>query len=192
MPVKAVASIYQLKVTLVETKPPIWRRIVVPSDIRLGELHVVLQVVMGWSNYYPHQFVFGGVRYGLQDDFCVQGEVENENIYKLNQLLKSEHETMTYEYDFTDSWQHAVVLQTVLPDDEEQTIPRCIDGQRACPPERCGGVSGYQDILDALKDQQDPEYEKIVEVVGRAFNPEGFDVDEVNSELSGYLGSQSR
>lgn len=188
MSVRPAKSTYQLKVTLVGIKPPIWRRILIPSNIRLSELHRVLQVVMGWENYHLHQFVSGGVMYGTHEgDFSLEMDVENEAKYKLNQLLESEKEAMKYEYDFGDSWEHKIVLEKILPYGKDQQLPRCIKGKRACPPEDCGGVWGYQEMLDLLKHPEDPEYEERMEWLGGDFDPEAFDVEEINERLVGYF-----
>ena len=190
MPVKAVKSIYQLKVTLVGTKPPIWRRIVVPSDIRLDTLHMVLQIVMGWENCHLHQFDAGGLTYGAHEDefgLDMDMDVEDENTCKLHQLLKTAKDTMKYEYDFGDSWEHKIVLEKILPHDKAQQLPRCAAGKRSCPPEDCGGVWGYEEMLESLKHPEDPEYEERMEWLGGEFDPEEFDVDGVNLQLIGYF-----
>ena len=190
MQVKAVRSIYQLKVTLVGTKPPIWRRIVVPSDIRLDTLHMVLQIVMGWENCHLHQFDAGGLTYGAHEDefgLDMDMDVEDENTCKLHQLLKTAKDTMKYEYDFGDSWEHKIVLEKILPHDKAQQLPRCVAGKRSCPPEDCGGVWGYEEMLELLKHPEDPEYEERMEWLGGEFDPEEFDVDGVNLQLIGYF-----
>ena len=188
MPVKQLRNIYQLKVTLNGAKPPIWRRILVPSDIQLGKLHIVLQVAMGWTNSHLHQFVSGSTPYGIQDDeFSFEMEVEDENKYKLNQLLKSEKEAIKYEYDFGDGWEHKIVLEKILPHENDKQLPRCIKGKRACPPEDCGGVWGYQGLLDILKDPEHPEYEDMVEWLGDEFDSEAFNINETNEMLAEYV-----
>ncbi len=104
MPEKPLRSTYQLKVTLNGAKPPIWRIILVPSDVQLGKLHIVLQIAMGWENSHLHQFISGGISYGIQDDeFSFEIEIEDENEYRLIELLKSEKEAIRYEYVFGDS-----------------------------------------------------------------------------------------
>jgi len=188
MPVNPSRSTYQLKVTLNDAKPPIWRRILVPSDIQLGELHVAIQIAMGWENSHLHQFVSGDIYYGVQDDeFSFDMEVEDEYEYKLNELLKSEKEIIKYEYDFGDSWEHKVVLEKILPYENDKQLPRCIKGKRACPPEDCGGIWGYEELLGVLKDPEDPEYEDTVEWLGDDFDSEAFDIDETNEMLAEYF-----
>lgn len=188
MPTTAVKRIYQLKVTLHRTKPPIWRRILVPSDIRLSELHMILQIVMGWENAHLHQFVAEGVTYGSHDEgLDMDMDVENEDAYELHQILKKEKKLITYEYDFGDSWVHHVMLEKIVPFDKDCQLPRCIAGKRACPPEDCGGIWGYQEILDTLKHPEDPEYEETLEWLGGGFDPEKFDLGGANLELIEYF-----
>ena len=187
MPVKPLRNSYQLKVTLSGAKPPIWRRILVPSDIQLGKLHLVLQVAMGWTNSHLHQFIAGSTLYGIQDDeFSSEMEVEDESKYRLDQLLKSEKETINYEYDFGDGWEHKIVLEKILPYNQDKRLPCCIKAKRACPPEDCGGIWGYQELLDIIRDPDHPEYEDMVEWLDGEFDPEKFDIDVINEILATY------
>lgn len=178
---KTTRRIYQLKVTLKGSKPPIWRRILVPSDIRLDELHLVLQTAMGWLNCHLHQFIADNVIYGLaDDDFALDFDVEDEARYRLSDLLRTEKHSLIYQYDFGDGWEHKVVLEKILPDDSKQPLPICLKGSRACPPEDCGGIWGYAQLLETLKNPADPEYEDMVEWLGGEFDSEAFDVKSVN------------
>ena len=188
MAVKSLRSMYQLKVTLIGAKPPIWRRILVPSDMYLGKLHIVLQLAMGWTDSHLHQFVSDNTFFGIQDDdFSLEMDVEDENKYKLNQLLKSEKDSIKYEYDFGDGWEHKIVLEKILPMENEKFSPRCIKGKRACPPEDCGGIWGYQELLDILKEPDHPEYEDMLEWLGGEFDSETFNIEETNKMLSEYV-----
>ena len=181
-------NIYQLKVVLNGVKPPIWRRILVPGDIELGSLHLVLQLVMGWTNSHLHQFISGRTFYGIKDDeFSFGLEVKDENKYTLNELLGSEKETIVYEYDFGDSWEHKIILEKILPYEKDKKLPLCIKGKRAYPPEDCGGIWGYQELLNTLSDPENPEYEEMLEWLGGGFDPEAFDIAETNEQLSAYF-----
>lgn len=188
MPITPLRNMYQLKVTLIGSKPPIWRRVLVPSNIALGKLHLVLQISMGWTNSHLHQFISNGVFYGIQDDDSgFDMEVENEDKYILNQLLRSEKEAINYEYDFGDGWEHKILLENILPFDKDNQSPSCIKGKRACPPEDCGGIWGYQELLDTLNDPKHPEYESMLEWLGGEFDLEAFDIDEINKMLIEYV-----
>ena len=189
MNVKKLQSIYQLKVTLNGSKPPIWRRILAPSNINLASFHVVLQIVMGWSDSHLHQFISGSTMYGIPDDESGGDygfEINNENEYNLSQLLRKEKDSLIYEYDFGDGWEHKIILEKVLPHDTSLDVPRCIKGKRTCPPEDCGGIWGYQDLIEIINDTSHPEHEEMLEWLGGDFDPEYFDVNETNEILSEY------
>ncbi len=175
-------SVYQLKITLDGIKPPIWRQILISSHIDLEQLHDVIQEAMGWDDDHLHQFVSGRTGYGLpDDDFGI--ETEDEKKYKVSQILKKEKDKLMYEYDFGDSWEHSVVLEKILSADAEYKLPRCIKGKRACPPEDCGGIWGYKELLDIIQDPSHSEYQETIAWLGEEFDPERFDIDEVNREL---------
>jgi hypothetical protein len=174
--------IYQIKVTLKGSKPPIWRRMQVAGETTLAQLHRILQRVMGWEGYHLYQFVVGGREYG---DPSILEEMEGEDARRvtLATLVRGEKDTFLYEYDFGDSWDHELLIEKVLPFEAGKRYPVCLTGKRACPPEDCGGIWGYAGFLDAIQDPQHPEHEEMLAWVGGEFDPEAFDVDEVNREL---------
>ena len=175
--------IYQLKVTLKGSKPPIWRRIQVSSDTRLGKLHRILQVVMGWTDSHLHQFIVGQTYYGVPDpDFDT--DVRSERTVPLNRVLQEPKDKIVYEYDFGDGWEHEVLLEKVLPPDPATRYPVCLTGKRACPPEDCGGIWGYAEFLEAIMSPDHEEHESMLEWIGGSFDPEEFDVDDVNNSLA--------
>jgi hypothetical protein len=186
MPRKAAAPdrVYQLKITLKDSKPPIWRRVEVADDITLARLHRIIQVAMGWTDSHLHLFSLGRTDYGVPhpDD---GGETRDERRYKLNQLLTAPKQKLSYEYDFGDSWTHEVLLEQVREPEPGATYPRCITGKRACPPEDCGGVWGYAEFVEAIADPEHPEHDELLEWVGGEFDPAAFDVAAVNAELRG-------
>lgn len=173
--------VYQLKVTLLESLPPIWRRIHVPANISLSTLHQVLQEAMGWQDCHLHQFIADGEHYGVPhpDDW---EPIRDERRVRLNALLRAPKDRLDYQYDFGDGWDHRVVLEKVVPG-ETLEHPRCLAGRRACPPEDSGGVWGYEEFLQAIGDPGHPEHETYVEWIGGEFDPAAFDVGEVNERL---------
>ena len=176
--------IYQIKVTLNDSKPPIWRRILVPINITLGELHHILQAVMGWEDYHLHQFIVGGTYYGvLHPDYDDYLEMRDESQVRLNQIIAGEGFKFRYEYDFGDGWLHNLLMEKILPPEPGQQYPLCIKGKRACPPEDVGGIWGYYGFLEAIRDPGHPEHEEYLEWVGGEFDPEAFDLDVVNEVL---------
>lgn len=181
----AEASIYQVRVTLQELEPLLWRRFLVRSDVTLAKLHHVLQVVMGWTDSHLHQFIVGERAYGVPDpDYGDDMVMHDERRPRLSQVAPGQGAEFHYEYDFGDSWQHHLVVERVLPPDPGLRHARCLAGERACPPEDVGGVWGYAEFLEALHDPSHPEHDEYLEWIGGEFDPEAFDVDEVNEILS--------
>lgn len=175
-------AVYQFKVTLKHIHPPIWRRFQVTSDVTFYRLHLVLQAVMGWENCHLYQFVIQGIRSGDPDPEYELSDVNAKRV-RLQQVLTRSKMKFLYEYDFGDSWQHEVVLEKVLPPAESVRYPVCLAGARACPPEDCGGVAGYERLLENLRNPEHERYEEITEWLGGEFDPEAFDLERVNREL---------
>ena len=172
--------VYQIKVTLRGTRPPIWRRFIVPKNISLYKLHGVLQVVMGWTDSHLHQFRVGKTYYGPPSDECGMKVKSDKNV-RLEDILVEPKDRMVYEYDFGDSWEHDVVLDKILPKDNEKKYPYVVKGKGACPPEDVGGVWGYYGFLEAISDPEHPEHKEMVEWHGDKFDPEEFDVEDANA-----------
>lgn len=176
-------SVHQLKVTIVGIKPPVWRRVVVPSRITLAELHEVVQAAFGWWGYHLHEFDIDGVRFG-SDDGEDWDPPEDERRARLDKLARA-GSSFTYTYDFGDNWRHTVAVEKVTPADPSMTYPVCIGGRRARPPEDCGGVSGYENLLAVLADPADEEHASMLEWVGGSFDPDGFETSEFADNLKG-------
>ncbi len=174
--------VYQMKVTLEDISPPIWRRIQVTSDTTLSNLHRILQILMGWSDYHLHEFVIDGVSYGKPDKEDIF-KVKNEKNVILNQVVSGERTRFTYIFDFGDFWCHKILIEKILPLEPDMRYPICIKGKRACPPEDCGGPGGYFEILKVIQDPNHPEHDEKLEWIGGSFDPEAFDIDEINREL---------
>ena len=173
-------EVYVVKVTLLGTSPPVWRRILVPRDITLHHLHRTLQTVMGWTNSHLHQFVLQTQRFS-DPRSRVGSKVANENGTRLGELIRAVGARLLYEYDFGDGWQHELLLEEVLLGDEtfQQT---CVAGKRCCPPEDCGGPQGFAELLEVLQDANHPSHDEACEWLGD-FVPESFSADEVNRRL---------
>ncbi len=176
---------YQLKVTLQNIKPPVWRRVLVENALPLSELHVILQIAMGWTDSHLHQFRLGDRTIG-EPDPELGPDLEDELDVRIRDVLKETRDTIVYEYDFGDGWQHEVALQKVSPFDPDTPLPICTAGRGACPPEDVGGPWGYQEFLKALADPQHPEHEDYLEWVGGGFDPEAFNRGEVNMLMETY------
>ena len=185
MTTKQVKNSYQIKISLIGAKPPIWRTVLVPSTLKLAAFHDVIQVAMGWTDSHLHQFIANNVFYGISDD-DFELKMEDESKFKLSQLLKKEKESIIYEYDFGDSWEHKILLEKILPFDTKMALPVCIKGKRACPPEDCGGIWGYEELLEAISNPKHRDYENMLEWLGGEFDPEEFNLEEINGKLAEY------
>ncbi|MDD3519549.1 MAG: plasmid pRiA4b ORF-3 family protein [Chromatiales bacterium] len=173
--------IYQLKVTLKGSKPPIWRRIQVRSDIRLDKLHYILQITMGWLGGHLHMFEVNGIPYS-EPDPEFPGDTENERKVRLDRIA-GKGSVIRYEYDFGDSWVHDIKIEKVIDPEPGVHYPRCIAGERACPPEDCGGIWGYEHFLEAIGNPEHEEHATMLDWIGGGFDPETFDLDGVNEDL---------
>ena len=175
---------YQLKVTLQGVRPPVWRRFTVRDDITLLKLHDLLQIIVGWTDYHLHQFVMGGTRFS-GPEFDLPPPQRDEGKVRLRDVLKKPGDRLVYEYDLGDRWEHAVVLELVLPHEPRARYPVILDGKRACPPDDCGGAPGYGHLLEVLAAPDHPEHEDLREWVGKKFDSERFDVGALNRVFHG-------
>jgi hypothetical protein len=178
------AQIYQIKVTLDDIHPPIWRRILVPGNTTLLKLHDIIQIVMGWEDYHLHMFTIEGFIYGNpeDDEYGDLGTLDEARI-TLSQVVYGENQRFKYEYDFGDSWDHTLLVEKILPPKDGVRYPICLKGKRACPPEDVGGVWGYENFLEAIRDPKHDEHEEYLTWVGGEFDPEAFDFEKVNPQL---------
>jgi hypothetical protein len=192
MPSKKIATpqeIYQLKVTLLGTRPPIWRRLLVPADSTLEDLHHVLQAAMGWLDCHMHDFQIGQKMFGKPDpdeSFMGQPTTASESTARLFRVLGKAGAKAVYSYDFGDGWEHRITVEKVLAPEPGRAYPACIDGKRRCPPEDCGGVYGFYSLLESIGDPEHEQYAEMIDWLGENFDPEAFSIDEVNGRL-GYL-----
>ncbi len=187
MPAKIGQEIvYQLKVGLLETDPIIWRRFVIPARVTLHRLHLVLQVVMGWKNYHLYRFQLRASEYGEPDpeNEFFELDFNNSKRMKLRNLMTPKGSLLLYEYDFGDSWEHEVLLEDILEAEPDQHYPLCLAGERACPPEDCGGPSRYAEMLEIIGNPEHEEYEDYMTWLGGRFDPNQFDAEAVNRRLS--------
>jgi hypothetical protein len=174
---KTSAGPLSLKVTLRGTRPPIWRRLLMPGTMSLAELHSAIQAAMGWHDSHLHAFDIAGRQYG---DPRTVDDVADENRLTLNGLLKSGVARFGYTYDFGDNWEHSVVIEKRLPEIAAADHPACIAGKRNAPPEDVGGSWGYQRLLDVLADPHHPERAEQIDWLGEDLDPDEFDIETAN------------
>lgn len=179
---------YQIKITLQGSKPSIWRRVVIPSDLSLPDFHKVIQTTMGWTNSHLHQFVKNRTYYSPKmEDESLWDEEDDDDLdyskYKVSDLLRKTKDKVKYEYDFGDDWVHVIVLEKIIDESMDINDVTCLAGENSCPPEDCGGLWGYYNMLEILKDTDHEEYEEYIDWLSDEFNPTYFDIEEVNDML---------
>jgi Plasmid pRiA4b ORF-3-like protein. len=182
---KNFSYVYQFKIALEKIRPPIWRRIQVPETYSFWDLHVAIQDSMGWSDYHLHQFEMVDPSTGIKREIGIPDEEFDEEIlaeqkHKIAKWFSMKNSLAHYTYDFGDNWEHEVKLEKILPRNRRVSYPRCTAGKRACPPEDCGGIWGYENLMKIISDPDNKEYEEMMEWLGEEFDPEHFDVKEVS------------
>jgi hypothetical protein len=188
---KKPGKTYQLKIELEGASPPIWRRVLVPGNISLGRLHAIIQMAMGWDNAHLHQFiidkqVYSDPDFELNEAGGAPG-VLNEKKTLLTEIAPRAGKVLFYEYDFGDSWTHRIKVEKILKQGPSTgSAVNCIDGVRACPPEDCGGIWGYREMLEALSNPKHKEHKSALEWLGEEFDPEAFGLEEINTFLKRF------
>jgi len=178
---------YRFRVTLHGVEPAIWREIEVPPGYSLWDLHVAIQDAMGWQDYHVHMFRFQKpgssevVDIGIPDPDLPPGSDSTLAgwEHRISDLFPAPGAVAEYDYDFGDGWQHDVSLIAVAPRATGVKYPRCTGGERACPPEDCGGIGGYARLLEVIFDPQHEEFERMRTWLGGGFDPESFKPSEV-------------
>lgn len=171
---------YQLKITINDITPPIWRRLLVSEHISLYKLHHIIQETFGWSNY--HLYYFGEETSKIGDPVLWDDkETQPDRLITIRRILNTGNPTLTYTYDMGDDWVHTIELEQVLP--QMKTQRKCIGGERRCPPEDCGGVSGYYEILETLKHPGTTEYDELIVWLDGRTDPEFIDIRMINAHL---------
>lgn len=189
-PATAAGEVYQLKVTLQGTKPPVWRRILVDGASTLDHLHEVVQAAFGWCDDHLHEFEADGSVYGMPNPMWADlgRTVIEEHAVRLDAIAVA-GSTLSYTYDLGDRWEHRMVVEKVTPAQLGITVPACLGGRRACPPEDCGGPWGYAYLLEVLADPDHPEHDERRAWLGGPFDPDAFDRADVDRRLRTLRGT---
>ncbi|MEV0730487.1 plasmid pRiA4b ORF-3 family protein [Polymorphospora sp. NPDC050346] len=181
----STATVHRLKVSLHGARPPIWRRIEVPSDTSLHELHLVIQAAFGWENYHMWMFENATGRYGIPDR---ELDIRSAATRKIRDVAARKGSRLDYTYDFGDNWEHSIVVEEVRATEAGISYPRCLAGRRTAPPEDCGGIWGYEDLIEILADPTHEEHAERLEWLGLSsaaeFDPAHFDLEGINQELA--------
>ncbi|MDR1932231.1 MAG: plasmid pRiA4b ORF-3 family protein [Spirochaetales bacterium] len=185
---KGPNSIFVFKISIKGIRPQIWRSVQVPGDFSLADFHHVIQRAMGWYNAHLHSFTIEKETYSddLSNDRSGFGEDAEDESVTLERLGLEAKQRFLYTYDFGDNWDHQILVSKILPaqqcSQEDRLYPLCLKGERACPPEDCGGVYGYDEVMEALKNPEAESSADWTEWLG-TYDPEFFDIDAVNKRL---------
>jgi len=185
---KPTKTIYQFRVNLLEIKPTIWRRFQI-KDCFLGDLHWHIQGAFGWTNSHLHDFDIGTDRYGIisQIDDPNYPECKDSLTTLLSDILPKDGKRFVfkYTYDMGDNWEHEVIFEGVVNPNKKIKYPICLEGDRACPPEDCGGEMGYEHLLEVLADPKHEEYLDLRQWAGN-FDPGRFDAKAATWQMREY------
>ncbi|MFF0142337.1 plasmid pRiA4b ORF-3 family protein [Streptomyces sp. NPDC005227] len=179
--------VHTIKVTLRGSRPSVWRRLEVPSGTTLQQFHHLIQAAFGWDGYHMWTFETPQDRYGVADR---ELGIRSAASKRLDQVAPGVGDKFSYTYDFGDNWEHDILVEAITDAEAGIPYPRCLTGRRACPPEDCGGMWGYQYLIEILADPRHEEHDERLEWLGLdiadQFDPAAFDLAEVNSALSGF------
>jgi hypothetical protein len=177
--------VYQLRITLREVDPPILRILQIKGNANLGKLHDYIQGAMGWQDYHLHEFKIKGKRYRAEElmyEDVDESDMRDERDYRLNKLLQ-EGDCFEYVYDYGDYWEHEILVEKIVPAEEGVYYPICTYGERACPPEDCGGPGGYEELLKVLSEPDHEDYKHLSGWAGKDFDSEKFDAKKTDRML---------
>lgn len=178
-------TVHQIKVTLAGSRPPIWRRLEIPSTITLRALHDVLQAAFGWEDYHMWVFENAQGRYGIADH---ELQISSAGAKRLDRIAPGQGDRLGYTYDFGDNWEHTILVEAITTPERDIAYPRCLTGRRAGPPEDCGGIWGYDHLVEVLADPEHEEHPDRLEWLGLdspdQFDPTAFDLVQTNTALS--------
>ncbi len=173
--IDSFTEIATLRIELKDSDPPIWRVVEVPTSITLKVLHDIVQVTMGWLDYHLWELVIHGQSYGMpMDEDWGTAPRKVASRTRLRDVLAPGTTTIDYTYDFGDNWEHSLTVSDVRRGEPGTAYPRFIEGERDCPPEDCGGIHGFYEMLEAKTDPNHPDHAEITEWL------DGYDPDELD------------
>ena len=187
-----MTAVYQLKISLDRTKPSIWRRFFVEEGMSFHKLHLIIQEVMGWENYHLYDFNINQSRITLPDsDWDDPEKIMDSKKTKVKDLVLKQK--FFYTYDFGDCWEHTILVEKILPKEQDKMYPHCVGGELSCPPEDCGSTFGYYRLLEIRADKKHPEYKHLIkEWLGEDYDPNKLDIEDINNRLLKYMKVDGR
>ena len=174
-------KVYEIRISLRGTEPLVWRKVLIHEFVDLSDLHMLIQMVMGWENRHLYSFTINEQKFTDEDSALEINQNETEGV-SLNEVLGDSKE-FSYTYDFGDGWQHHLEITEVLDHDPRMQYPACIGGENACPPEDCGGPPGFDNFKTVIAGKDSPEKNDLLAWVGGYYNPSTFDPNFVNKRL---------
>ncbi len=179
-------DILQIKITLLEVEPPVWRRVLVPANLPLRRLHETIQAAMGWLNQHLYEFKIGGRRYRPPDPEADEAgpTLADDRFVKLASLIEQGIDRFQYVYDFGDDWRHEIVIEDIRPGEPGVDYPAFVDGARRCPPEDCGGPPGFQAFLEAIADAKHPRHKETLDWHLEPYDPDDIERYIIDAQLS--------
>lgn len=175
------ATAYLLRLELANLQPPIWRSVQLAGATTLAELHQIIQAVMGWGDEHMHEFTVKGVRFS--DSRLIKEGAQDERKFKLAQIVSRKKSHINYCYDFGDDWKVRITVQDIVPLNPAETYPLCLAGERAAPPDDCGGIHRYAYFAAMIKNSTPPDNEEDAYWLDEIKDPEVFDIDHANERL---------
>ncbi len=175
-----MTNILKLRIKIPDIEPEIWREILIENDITFKKLHEIIQLSFGWTNSHLYNFDVNGILFSMPDKEFENNDLDVKN--KITEFLIEKGQKALYTYDFGDNWEHEIEIVDVLKKEKGIRYPKCLDGRRNGPPEDCGGIPGYEDVIDALTSKDKSEYEDLLEWLGN-YDPEKFDIDKINNAI---------
>ena len=175
-----MTNILKLRITILDIKPEIWREILIKNDITFKKLHEIIQISFGWTNSHLYNFNVDGILFSVPDKEFENDDLDVKN--KITEFLIEKGQRALYTYDFGDNWEHEIKIVDVLEKEKGLRYPKCLGGKRNGPPEDCGGIPGYEDIIDALTSKNKSEHKDLLAWLDD-YDPEKFDIDEINNAL---------
>ncbi|MFA5264968.1 MAG: plasmid pRiA4b ORF-3 family protein [Opitutaceae bacterium] len=181
-PKKSAERALQLRLQVVGCQPPVWRRLRIKESMWLSRLHDSIQLLFDWYDYQTHAFTFGDLRYGnpLKRDHFI---INDDRDMKVSDLNLESQARFTYGYHFGEGWQVEVMVEMVLPVEKRQPYPFCMAGERAGPPEDCGGLDAFHDMLACIQEPETELGREWLDWLGPDYDPKRCDLDVINKAL---------
>lgn len=192
----AAASIHVLRIALADIKPPLWRKLAVPSALTLAELHEVIQIAFGWHNGHLHQFIIADRSAGKHGEVYAADPVfgldegKNSHELRLDQVCPRMKSKLLYQYDLGDDWMHEIEVVAIEPRKPGTVYPACLDGERNGPMEDCGGAGGHMELAEAIANPQDADPDMLE--WAEDYDPEAFSRREINDVLRDWSIERDR